>query len=85
MRAHVAASRERTQGWTRQRYRDTAALADHHAAVSAFWTPGAQAYAGLGDWYVENPEFRARYDAVDPRLAQFPRDAMAAYAAARLG
>lgn len=61
-----------------------AVLDDHHAAVAVFWTPSAAAYAGLGQWYVENPEFRARYDAKDPRLAEFYRDAMAAYAAARL-
>lgn len=59
-------------------------LDDHHAAVAQYWTPGAAAYTGLGTWYVENAEFRARYDRVDPRLAEFYRDAMAAYAQARL-
>lgn len=61
-----------------------AVLDDHYAAVARIWTPNAAAYAGLGQLYVENPEFKARYDAVDPRLADFYRDAMAAYAAARL-
>ncbi len=61
-----------------------AVLDDHHAAVARYWTPDATSYAGLGERYVEDPGFRARYDAVDPRLAAFYRDAMAAYAAARL-
>ena len=55
-------------------------MADHYAAVSRFWTPNATAYTNLGGYYVEHPDFRARYDAKDPRLAEFWRDAMAAYA-----
>ena len=61
-----------------------AVLADHHAALTRYWTPDAESYTGLGGRYVEDPDFRARYDAVDPRLAGFYRDAMAAYATARL-
>lgn len=61
-----------------------AVLDDHHAAVARFWTPDRSSYAGLGQLYVEHPEFRARYDAKDPGLAEYLRDAMAAYAAARL-
>lgn len=61
-----------------------AVLDDHHAAVSAHWTPSAEAYAGLGQLYVDHADFRARYDRLDPRLAEFYRDAMAAYATARL-
>lgn len=62
-----------------------AVLDDHHAEVARFWTPNAEAYAGLGRLYVEHADFRARYDRLDPRLAEFYRDAMAAYAVARLG
>lgn len=61
-----------------------AVLDDHRAAIERYWTPDATSYAGLGERYVEDPDFRARYDAVDPRLAEFYRDAMAAYAEARL-
>jgi DNA-binding transcriptional MerR regulator len=55
-------------------------MTEHFAIVSRYWTPNATSYAGLGDLYVEHPEFRTRYDAKDPRLAEFLRDAMATYA-----
>ena len=61
-----------------------ALVAEHHAWVCRFWTPDADAFAGLGDLYVDHPEFRARYDAIRPGLAEFERDAMAVYAVARL-
>ena len=61
-----------------------AAMADHHAMVSQFWTPDAAAYTGLGQLYVDDPDFRARYDAKDPRLAEYLRDAAAAYAVRHL-
>jgi MerR family transcriptional regulator, thiopeptide resistance regulator len=60
-------------------------MAEHHAAVSRYWRPDAASYPGLGALYAEDPEFRARYDALDPRMAEWLRDATAAYAAARLG
>lgn len=56
----------------------------HYAIVCRFWTPDAQAYAGLGELYVNHEDFRARYDALDARLAQFMSDAMAVYALERL-
>ena len=56
----------------------------HHAWVCRFWTPTAEAFAGLGDLYVDHPEFRARYEAVRPGLAEYVRDAMAVYAVTRL-
>ena len=43
-----------------------------------FWTPDAS-YRGLGQLYVDSPEFRMRYDALDPRLAEYLCDALAAY------
>lgn len=57
---------------------------EHYREVARFWTPGRQSYAGLGRLYVDNPQFRARYDAKDPRLAGYLRDATAAYAERRL-
>ena len=54
--------------------------AGHYAWVCQFWTPSAEAFAGLGDLYVESPDFHARYDAVRPGLAEYVRDAMAVYA-----
>jgi len=59
-------------------------MADHYAIVARFWTPDAESYAGLGDLYVDSPDFKARYDAEHPRMAEYLRDAMAAYALARL-
>ncbi len=59
-------------------------MADHYAIVARFWTPDAEQYAGLGDLYVDHEDFRARYDAEHPRMAGYLRDAMAAYAVARL-
>lgn len=108
---HFATSRERTAGWTKERYLDSQRrweqlegrllevlrsgavpdspravelMAEHHAMVSQFWTPDRESYTGLGQLYADAPEFRERYDAKDPRLAEFLRDAAAAYAAARL-
>jgi len=59
--------------------------AGHYAWVCQFWTPDAEAFAGLGDLYVDNPDFTARYDAVRPGLAEYVRDAMSAYAVTVLG
>lgn len=59
-------------------------IAEHYASVCQFWTPNRASYTGLGELYVEHPEYRARYDALDPALAEYLRDAVAAYARARL-
>ncbi len=59
-------------------------LAEHYAAVAQFWTPNRESYTGLGQHYVDDPTFRQRYDAKDPALAQFLRDATAAYAVRHL-
>ncbi|MET8506300.1 TipAS antibiotic-recognition domain-containing protein [Streptomyces sp. NPDC004787] len=53
-------------------------------AVSEFWTPSRESFTGLGQGYVDHPDFKARYDAKHPALAEFLRDAMAAYAEQRL-
>jgi hypothetical protein len=74
LEAGVAADDPRTQAVT----------ADHYRWVCQFWTPSAEAFAGLGDLYVDHPDFRARYEAVSPGLAVYVRDAMAAYAVTSL-
>lgn len=61
-----------------------AIVARHHAWVSRFWTPGQDAYIGLGRLYVDDERFTATYDAVAPGLAPYLRDAIAVYAAANL-
>jgi len=47
-----------------------------------FYEPSPELFAGLGETYVDNPEFKAHYEAIAPGLAEFLREAMAAYAAA---
>jgi len=59
-------------------------MAEHYLNVAQFWTPDRDSYAGLGQLYVDNPEFKAHYDAKDPALAEYLRDATAAYADQRL-
>jgi DNA-binding transcriptional MerR regulator len=60
------------------------AVAAHHAWVSRFWTPGREAYVGLGEMYVDDPRFTATIDGYAAGLTPYLRDAMAVYATARL-
>lgn len=60
------------------------AVDGHYRWICQFWTPNRESYIGLGDLYTQDPRFRANYDRTDPRLAEFMRAAMAAYANARL-
>jgi DNA-binding transcriptional MerR regulator len=61
-----------------------AVVARHHAWVCHFWTPGREAYIGLGQLYVDDSRFTATIDATAPGLAAYLRDAMAVYANAQL-
>lgn len=61
-----------------------AVLDDDVAAQRRLMPLNAEEYARLGDAFVAAPELRAHLDARDPRLAEYMRDAMAAYAAARM-
>lgn len=61
-----------------------AVLEDDVAGQRRIWTFDADMYAALGRAFVEFPELRAHLDAQDPRLAAYLRDAMVAYARARL-
>ncbi len=56
----------------------------HYQGVCRFWTPNAPAYRGLGQTYVDDPQFRSNYDKIADGLAVYQRDAMAVYADARL-
>ncbi|HET9140604.1 MerR family transcriptional regulator [Actinophytocola sp.] len=56
----------------------------HYRWITQYWTPNRESYTGLGQLYTDDPRFRANFDKTDPRLAEFLRDAMAAYAQARL-
>lgn len=61
------------------------AMAEHYGEVAQFWTPDRASYTGLGRTYVDNPEFKARYDAKATGMAEYLRDATTAYAEQRLG
>ncbi len=55
-------------------------VARHHAWVSLFWTPGREAYTGLGRMYVDDPRFRATYDKHGDGTAELLRDGIEAFA-----
>jgi MerR family transcriptional regulator, thiopeptide resistance regulator len=59
-------------------------IAGHYRWICNFWTPNRESYPGLGQLYVDSPEFRAQFDAVDARLAEYLRDAMTVYAQTHL-
>jgi MerR family transcriptional regulator, thiopeptide resistance regulator len=59
-------------------------IGEHHRWITNFWTPNRESYPGLGQLYADHPDFRSQFDAQDPRLAEFLRDAIAAYAEANL-
>lgn len=64
--------------------RVSAVMAEHHAFVSKFWTPDRASYTRLGQMYVDDPLFRARYDARHLALAVYLQDAMEVYGEAHL-
>ena len=57
-----------------------ALIKEHHAWIETFYTCPAEMYKGLGQLYVENPEFKAFYEKVKPGLASFMCVAMGYYA-----
>ncbi len=44
-----------------------------------FWTPGLDQLNGLAELYNSDPRFKANFDKVDPRLAEFMREAVVVY------
>lgn len=56
-------------------------VAAHHAWVSLFWVPDAEAYTALGAMYADDHRFRATYDKFGDGTADLLRDAIAIYAA----
>lgn len=61
-----------------------AVLDEDVAGQRELWSLDADSYAQLGRAFAGVPELRARLDARDPALADYLRDAMIAYADARL-
>ena len=56
----------------------------HFRVVSLFWTPNADSYRGLGQLYVDDERFRSNIGGGNDDLVAYLRDAMDAYAGARL-
>jgi DNA-binding transcriptional MerR regulator len=52
----------------------------HFEVVKQFYTPTKEIYKGLGEMYIEHPDFRKLYDSYHPELANFLAKAMAYYA-----
>lgn len=61
-----------------------ALMAEHYREVTRVWTPDKTSYTNLGQRYVDDPDYKARYDAKAPGLAEYLRDATAAYASDQL-
>ncbi len=60
------------------------AIDGHYQLVARFWTPNRESYTGLGQMYVDDPRFAKNYEDVREGLTTYVRDAMKAYADARL-
>jgi DNA-binding transcriptional MerR regulator len=56
----------------------------HYRWICLSWTPNRESYTGLGQLYVDAPDFKSQFDAHGEGFAEYVRDAMAAYARARL-
>lgn len=54
-------------------------VARHHAWIENFYPCSSEIYRGLGQLYVEHPEFRATYDRYRPGLSDFMQAAMNYY------
>ncbi len=56
-------------------------MARKAAHLRAFYEPTAELFAGLGEMYATDPRFRSNYENITDGLAEWMRDAMAAFAA----
>ncbi|MGD8190268.1 MerR family transcriptional regulator [Brevibacillus ginsengisoli] len=56
----------------------------HYEVINRFYVPTQEVYSGLGQLYVDHPDFRQQYDAFHPELAVFYREAMKHYAEVNL-
>jgi MerR family transcriptional regulator, thiopeptide resistance regulator len=53
------------------------------AHMDYFWTPNLEQLRGLADGYVDDPRFRANFDAMHPQLATFIQEAVHHYVSVR--
>ncbi|OLT48394.1 hypothetical protein BJF85_12815 [Saccharomonospora sp. CUA-673] len=56
----------------------------HYRWILHFWTPNRESYTGLGRLYADDERFASGFEQVEPGLAAYLADAMAAYARHRL-
>ncbi len=56
-----------------------AVIARWHQNMQNFWSPNDEQLLGLADLYNDDPRFKANYDKVDPKLAEFMREAVKVY------
>ncbi|MEU4802317.1 TipAS antibiotic-recognition domain-containing protein [Actinosynnema sp. NPDC023587] len=56
----------------------------HYRWICLSWIPNRESYTGLGQLYVDAPDFKVQFDAHAEGLAEWVRDAMTAYANTRL-
>ena len=73
--AHVRAEARRTdrrgrRRWTTHGFRRS--IAEHYRWVCNFWTPNRESYTGLGQLYVDSPDFKVKFDAAHPRPGGVP-------------
>lgn len=57
---------------------------DHYHGICRFWRPDQRCYIALGETYLHDPRFAAHYEKARAGLARYMRDAVIAYARARL-
>jgi DNA-binding transcriptional MerR regulator len=57
-----------------------AIVRQHYDLVCRFWQPDAASYAGLGQLYIDHPDFRKLYDSWHPGLAAYLAEAMKEFA-----
>ncbi|ARG98567.1 MerR family transcriptional regulator [Legionella micdadei] len=56
----------------------------HYQWVKKFWTPTQESYIGLGQMYLEHPDFKSFYTNYHPDLVEFLVEAMKIYAKEKL-
>ena len=59
-------------------------IQQHYDWVNNFWTPTKETYLGLGQMYLEHPDFRAFYNQLHPNLAGYLVAAMKVFAERKL-
>lgn len=65
---------------------ETQALARKHFDwLNHFYTPDKEMFIGLGQLYCDHPDFRKRYDALHPGMAEYWAQAMRVFAERELG